>query len=68
MRKFFTIVLVVALNIMYMGICIAQTDENGPEVGADAPDFTLVGLDGNSVTLSDVAGTEPIVLIFGSCT
>ena len=39
-----------------------------PEVGQDAPDFTLKGLDGKEVTLSNLNGTSPVVLLFGSCT
>ena len=42
--------------------------EGGPEVGEDAPDFTLQGLDGQEVKLSSFAGKTPVVLIFGSCT
>ena len=39
-----------------------------PEVGQEAPDFTLKGLDGEEVTLSNLNGTSPVVLLFGSCT
>ena len=45
-----------------------QMAEDGPEVGEDAPDFTLIGLDGNEVTLSHLQNIAPVVLIFGSCT
>ena len=39
-----------------------------PEVGKDAPDFTLKTLDGaKEVTLSKLRG-KPVVLIFGSYT
>lgn len=42
---------------------------DGPAVGADAPDFTLASDDGaRLVTLSDVRGKQPVVLIFGSFT
>ena len=44
------------------------TGEGGPEVGEDAPDFTLTGLDGKEVTLSSLRGKTPVILIFGSCT
>lgn len=42
--------------------------ENGPQVGEAAPDFTLQGLNGLEVTLSDLKGQRPVVLVFGSCT
>ena len=42
--------------------------EGGPEVGEMAPDFTLQGLNGAKVTLSDLRGSSPVVLLFGSCT
>ena len=42
--------------------------QSGPNVGELAPDFTLVDLQGNSVTLSTEVGDKPIVLIFGNFT
>ena len=41
----------------------------GPEVGDSAPDFTLKTVDGKeSVTLSQLVGPKPVVLIFGNFT
>ncbi|MFC1718593.1 hypothetical protein ACFL6S_33365 [Candidatus Poribacteria bacterium] len=41
----------------------------GPDVGQDAPDFTLKTLDGKrTVKLSDFKGEERVVLVFGSYT
>ncbi|REJ88898.1 MAG: hypothetical protein DWQ34_21010 [Planctomycetota bacterium] len=40
----------------------------GPALDDPAPDFTLNSLDGESVTLSDEIGEQPIVLIFGNFT
>ncbi len=40
----------------------------GPNVGDTAPDFTLVNLQGETVTLSNEVGEKPIVLIFGNFT
>lgn len=38
---------------------------NGPiSVGEVAPDFTLEDQDGHRVTLSDVRGKSPVVLVF----
>lgn len=40
----------------------------GPEVGDQAPDFTLPMLNGEEVTLHEKVGDKPIVLIFGNFT
>lgn len=40
----------------------------GPELNQPAPDFTLRKVDGGSVTLANVIGNKPIVLIFGTFT
>ncbi len=42
--------------------------QSGPEVGETAPDFTLKSLSGETVTLSNEVGEQPIVLIFGNFT
>ncbi len=67
MRTYAALMLLIAL-----GLCLNsyghQMSEDGPEEGEYAPDFTLKGLDGKEVTLSDLRWTEPVVLIFGSCT
>ncbi|OYP28967.1 deiodinase family protein [Rhodopirellula sp. MGV] len=42
--------------------------QSGPRVGEIAPDFSLVDLNGKTVTLSDEVGEKPIVLIFGNFT
>ena len=41
---------------------------SGPDVGEDAPDFVLKGIDGKEVKLSSFKSIKPVVLIFGSCT
>ncbi len=61
--------LMIAFSILTNGYSDSyQMAEDGPEVGEDAPDFTLIGLDGKEVTLSSLKQTKPVVLIFGSCT
>lgn len=40
----------------------------GPGIDDIAPDFTLTGLDGATVTLSREIGAQPVVLIFGNFT
>jgi len=42
--------------------------EGNLEVGQEAPDFTLKGLDGKEVALSSFRGQKPVFLIFGSYT
>lgn len=43
--------------------------QSGPDLGDSAPDFTLKTNDGKSeVTLSQLIGPKPVVLIFGSLT
>jgi hypothetical protein len=44
-------------------------EASGPNVGQQAPDFTLRTLDGKTkVRLSDFRGKKPVVLVFGSYT
>ncbi len=38
------------------------------QVGAEAPDFTLIDLDGRRVSLSDFRGKKHVLLEFGSIT
>jgi hypothetical protein len=50
-----------------------DVDSGGTEgqamLGGPAPDFTLVAQDGTSkVSLHDLMGKKPVVLVFGSCT
>lgn len=42
----------------------ATTDELGPAVGSEAPDFTLETLDDRRISLSDFRGEAPVVLVF----
>lgn len=44
-------------------------EAGGPNVGQEAPDFTLRTLDGDrTVKLSDFRGKKPVILVFGSYT
>ncbi len=59
---------VLAILAIVPGLIAYSAAAAAPEVGQDAPDFTLKGLDGAEVTLSSLKGMTPIVLLFGSCT
>ncbi len=43
---------------------LSPTDTGRVTVGHQAPDFTLRGLDGSRVTLSDLRGRQNVVLVF----
>ena len=68
--KIITVVLVVC--VAFSGILLSGCSnsgpetgklDSGPEIGKTAPDFTLKGLDGQEVSLSDFRG-EPVLLNF----
>ena len=42
--------------------------QTGPDLDEPAPDFTLKTLGGREVTLSEVVGEQPVVLVFGNFT
>jgi len=60
------------ISALFLGFCInvyaQEAREDGPEVGEEAPDFTLECLDGTEVTLSEAAELGFVILVFGSCT
>jgi len=59
--KITTIMLLVCAA--FSGILLPGCSSEGPEIGKAAPDFTLKGLDGQEVSLSDFRG-EPVLLNF----
>ena len=59
--KITTIVLLVCAA--FSGILLPGCSSEGPEIGKTAPDFTLKGLDGQEVSLSDFRG-KPVLLNF----
>ena len=67
MKTAFAAILMVIFSISIIAYSNSYQMEEA-QLGKDAPDFTLIGLDGNKVTLFDLEGIEPVVLIFGSCT
>ncbi len=65
--KVITAVLVISLagfGVLLSGCASSGTvSEYGPEIGKLAPDFTLTGMDGQKVSLSDLRG-KPVLLNF----
>jgi len=59
--KITTIVLILA--VAFSSSLLAGCSNSGPEIGKTAPDFTLKGLDGQEVSLSDFRG-KPVLLNF----
>ena len=48
------------------GSRLAHFDTTAPQPGEAAPDFTLKGVDGRTVTLAQLVGDKPVVLQLGS--
>jgi hypothetical protein len=68
-RITFVLVLSVVLGIWISSASFSnQMGIDGPEVGENAPDFALKGMDGQEVKLSGIDKSKPVVLVFGSCT
>lgn len=57
-------------NYETFGQCEISTPDfwSVAEVGSQAPDFSLTGLDGRTVTLSSFRGRQHVLLEFGSIT
>lgn len=53
---------VAALSILALAFPVQAEEGASPGVGDKAPDFTLMGSDGNEYTLSEVIGDQGVVL------
>ena len=60
MKSFIPLLLVIAVVISLLAGCGAP-QQACPKIGDKAPDFTLPGLDGRSVSLSNFAG-KPVII------
>ena len=62
MNKIVKVILVITLvSGMLITGCSGKSNQEGPEVGKQAPDFQLSTLDGQTVALSELGGTPVLV-------
>lgn len=54
----------IVLSMIAMASLVGATEQTGLEVGATAPEFSLVGNDGEQHSLSSILAKGPAVLIF----
>lgn len=54
----------IALSMIAMASLVGATEQTGLEVGATAPEFSLVGNDGEQHSLASILAKGPAVLIF----
>jgi len=73
MRKIslaFSLVVLLIASVSYAqlgpkdGASLRPTDLERVKVGSPAPDFTLEGMDGKPIALSDYRGKKSVVLVF----
>ena len=68
-KTILVLILLVVLTAWFNSYSFSyQMGTDGPEIGEDAPDFVLKGMDGKEVKLSGIDKSKPVVLVFGSCT
>jgi hypothetical protein len=60
-RRFF---LIVSMALVAILVTACGTPESGLEAGDRAPDFILQAADGDTVSLSDYRGEQPVLLYF----
>ena len=73
MRKIslaFSLLLLLIVSVSYAqlgpkdGAGLSPTDLERVKVGSQAPDFTIEGMDGKEIRLSDCRGKKNVVLVF----
>ncbi len=61
LRRFF---LIISMALVAILITACGTPETELEAGDRAPDFSLQAADGDTVSLSDYSGEQPVLLYF----
>lgn len=61
MKQLLPLFLVIVFSLVLVSACGGGTTTSCPRIGDKAPDFTLPGLDGNNVSLSDFSG-QPVII------
>ncbi len=61
LRRFF---LIISMALAAILITACGTPESGLEAGDRAPDFSLQTADGDTVSLSEYRGEQPVLLYF----
>jgi uncharacterized lipoprotein YajG len=56
--------LIISMALVAILITACGTPESGLEAGDRAPDFSLPTADGDTVSLSDYRGEQPVLLYF----
>jgi len=56
--------LIISMALVGILITACGAPESGLEAGDRAPDFSLLTADGNTVSLSDYRGEQPVLLYF----
>ncbi len=56
--------LIISMALVAILITACGTPESGLEAGDRAPDFSLTAADGDTVSLSDYRGEQPVLLYF----
>ncbi len=58
------IFLIISMALVAILITACGAPESGVEAGDQAPDFSLQAADGDTVSLSDYRGEQPVLLYF----
>ncbi len=61
LRRFF---LIISMALAAILITACGAPESGVEAGDRAPEFSLLAADGDTVSLSDYRGEQPVLLYF----
>jgi hypothetical protein len=62
--RFKRVFLIVSMALVAILVTACGAPESGLEEGDRAPDFSLLAADGDTVSLSDYRGEQPVLLYF----